>query len=160
MREYWSWGANPWPIHWCELVKRNEIDCGALAAIARAVIASRGQSTASVQLVQRYSSDDTGHWESCWARRGLVADWLDEDIIYHEAVAVLGPSGTVRIWDPTDTAWLEPISPSAYGGILAVRILADPPVAESLRWGASDVLVGGWITFSSGIADDTFKGSQ
>lgn len=149
MAYHWRWGASPWPLHWCELATRERIDCGALAALARMLILSSGSTALGMQLLERYPSDTTAHWRSCWARDGIEASWVSGDIVYHEAVAIIDPAGAARVWDPTDTAWLRFAKPSAYGGIVAFRVSAGDTSVARFRWQGIDAPIGEWTVIDA-----------
>jgi hypothetical protein len=57
LRQKYEWGPSPWPMHWCELVERKVIDCGAHAALAHEAFTARGVTAFRAQFVQRYSAD-------------------------------------------------------------------------------------------------------
>ena len=55
LRAKYKWGPSPWPMHWCEVVRRETIDCGAHAALSREAFGARGLVAFPAQLVQKYS---------------------------------------------------------------------------------------------------------
>ena len=138
LRARYKWGPSPWPIHWCEVVERKVIDCGAHAALAREVFAARGLISFHAQFVQRYSADATGQWRAKWTREDVSCHWLADDIIYHEANALLVGEDEVKLWDGSAGWWVNPRQQGGgYGNLLAVRIFADGQIGggDGFRWG-------------------------
>ncbi|HEX8666899.1 MAG TPA: hypothetical protein VF727_00825 [Allosphingosinicella sp.] len=137
LRERYKWGPSPWPMHWCELVKRKVIDCGAHSALAHEVFSARGLAAFPAQLVQRYSEDATHHWRGKWSEEDVSCHWLDGEHIYHEATAILLGEDEVKIWDSSAGSWVNPRQAGGYGSLAAVRIFADGHYGggDGLRWG-------------------------
>src|SRR5215210_2036228 len=42
LRHRFTWGPSPWPIAWCQVVRRKVLDCGAFAALAHEIFSTRG----------------------------------------------------------------------------------------------------------------------
>lgn len=151
LRARYKWGPSPWPIHWCELVERKVIDCGAHAALAQAVFDARGQTSFHAQLIQKYSPDATSQWRSAWTEEETSCHWLAEDIIYHEATALVLGDDAVKLWDPSAGWWLNPRQQGeGYGNLLAVRIFApsDAAGADGFAWGSRRLTPGRWNQIS------------
>jgi hypothetical protein len=142
LRVKYKWGPSPWPMHWCEVVKRKTIDCGAHAALSQAVFAARGLTAFPAQLVQRYSADATDDWRRSWSREDVSCHWLDGEHIYHEATALLVDADVLKIWDASAGTWLNPRQGSGYGSVSALRVFADP--AGALRWGERRISANVW----------------
>ena len=127
-----------WPIHWCEAVEQKTLDCGALAALAREVFSARGVRNYPAQFIQQYTEVAGRQWSKRWAGDGdgASAHWINEDLIYHEACAVVLRDNEVGLWDPSAGWWVNPRQMGGYGALLAVRLLVtrvNPP-AEFV-WG-------------------------
>ena len=149
LRARYKWGPSSWPIHWCEVVERKVIDCGAHAALAGAVFAARGEISFPAQLIQRYSPAAIEQWRSSWDEERASCHWLAEDIIYHEVVALLVGASAIKLWDASAGCWLDPRQAGdGYGNILAVRIFADRHFAEGLSWGERRLEPGSWNQIS------------
>lgn len=147
LRARYKWGPSPWPMHWCEVVDRDVIDCGAHAALAHTVFTARGQTSFHAQLIQKYSPDATTQWRSAWSEQDVSCHWLSEDVIYHEATALLLDDGEVKLWDPSAGWWLNPRQQgNGYGNLLAVRIFADAGAgrSEGFLWGDRRLQPGSW----------------
>ena len=69
MREKYEWGPSPWPMHWCELVERKIIDCGAHSALAHEAFTARGVTAFRAQFIQRYSPDALAQWRGTGSSR-------------------------------------------------------------------------------------------
>lgn len=147
LRQKYKWGPSPWPMHWCEAVKRDSIDCGAHAALALAAFAARGLTVFPAQLVQRYSGDATEQWRGKWEGEDVSCHWLDGEHIYHEATALLVGEDEVKIWDSSAGSWVEPRQSGGYGSLAAVRICAQGPFGggDGLRWGERRLKPGVWV---------------
>ena len=145
MRETYKWGPTAWPIHWCDAVTRDTLDCGAHAALAHEAFAARGLTSYPAQFVQQYSADATSQWLKKWADEEVSSHWIDEDVIYHEGVA-LRVGEEIKLWDASAGWWINPRQlPRGYGALLAVRIFA--PEGERLSWGEHDIAPGAWHEF-------------
>jgi hypothetical protein len=138
LRQKYKWGPSPWPMHWCEAVKRNTIDCGAHAALAHEAFLARGLTSFPAQLVQKYSHGATDQWRGKWAQEDVSCHWLDGEHIYHEATALLLGDDEVKIWDASAGSWLNPRQAAGgYGSLAAVRIFAEGQAGggDGYRWG-------------------------
>jgi hypothetical protein len=140
----YPWGPSAWPLHWCEAVRSRQLDCGALASLAREAFSARGRVGLPAQLVLGVPKGTTSHWAARWEAAGCRTDWIVGDLAYHEACAVLEGTG-VRVWDPSRGAWLDP------GGTGQVRVVAvriapagRSPVPGGLRWGTVRIGPGAW----------------
>lgn len=147
LRERYKWGPSPWPMHWCEAVKRKTIDCGAHAALAHEAFAARGLTSFPAQLVQSYSEEATEQWRGKWSAEDVSCHWLDDEHIYHEATALLLGEDEIRIWDGSASCWVNPRQEGGYGAVVAVRIFADANYGggDGLRWGERRVKPGVWV---------------
>ena len=147
LRQKYKWGPSPWPMHWCEAVKRKTIDCGAHAALALEAFLARGLETFPAQLVQRYTAEATEQWRGRWEREDVSCHWLDDEHIYHEATALLADGDEVRIWDSSAGSWVDPRPSGGYGSLVAVRICAEGPFGggDGLRWGERRLKPGEWL---------------
>ncbi len=138
IRARYKWGPSAWPIHWCEVVERKVIDCGAHAALAHEVFTARGETSFHAQFVQKYSADATSQWRSKWSEEDVSCHWLTDDIIYHEANALLVGDDEVKLWDGSAGWWVNPRQQgSGYGNLLAVRIFAEGQFGggDGFLWG-------------------------
>ena len=137
LRQKYRWGPSPWPIHWCEAVKRKTIDCGAHAALALEAFRARGVEAFPAQLVQRYSEEATEQWRGKWRSEDVPCHWLDAEHIYHEATALRIGEEEVKIWDASAGCWVTPRQSGGYGSLVAVRICAEGRLGggDGLRWG-------------------------
>lgn len=139
--ERYKWGPCEWPMHWCEAMTAEAMDCGAFAAVGRFLMEASGVSTCPVQLVERYSVDDGAHWSALWAARGCGMDWSEEGLTYHEATGVVS-EGSLRVWDSTRGVWRASSETQGYGSIAAIRCWL--PRESSVSWGMSSLKSGLW----------------
>ena len=144
LRAKYKWGPSPWPMHWCEVVKRKTIDCGAHAALALEAFRARGLTAYPAQLVQRYSAEATRQWSGRWGREDVSCHWLDGDHIYHEATALLVGGDRVKIWDSSAGSWVGPRQDGGYASLVALRIFAAGHDSV-LRWGERRIEPGTWV---------------
>jgi hypothetical protein len=137
LRAKYKWGPSKWPMHWCEVVERETIDCGAHAALALTIFRARGLTAFAVQLVQEFDRNATSQWSGKWASEGVSCHWLDDLHIYHEATALLIESGEVKLWDASAGSWIDSRQrDGGYGSVTAIRIFAEGDHAEAqLHWG-------------------------
>jgi hypothetical protein len=147
LRQKYKWGPSPWPMTWCEAVKRDSIDCGAHAAMALEAFTARGLTAFPAQLVQLYSEDATEQWRGKWKGDDVSCHWLDGDHIYHEATALLVGEDEVKIWDSSAGSWVDPRQAGGYGSLVAVRIVAEGSFGggDGLRWGERRLKPGVWV---------------
>jgi hypothetical protein len=145
MREHSKWGASAWPIHWCEAVDRQVVDCGVHAAMAHEAFVARGLTAFRVQFVQRYSDDAASSWRANWTEQGVSDHWIDGDAIYHEGNAVLVGTDKLKLWDGSAGCWVNPEQKGGYGSLVAVRIAADPATyPRGLSWGERKFRMNQW----------------
>ncbi len=145
LRQKFSWGASSFPIFWCEAVRKNTLDCGALAAITATIFTSRGVKNYRVQMVQRFSENSTHQWSNGWHNTDEQLRWMNGDLIYHEGCAIAAADGELKIWDSSAGWWIDPNSKDGYGALLAVRLSAFnlSPDAQFI-WGKHDINAGQW----------------
>src|SRR5215212_9038375 len=62
LKRLFSWGASEFPIYWCEAVRKSQLDCGALAALAYELFRARGVASMRVQMVQKFSERSIDQW--------------------------------------------------------------------------------------------------
>jgi hypothetical protein len=146
LRARYEWGPSPWPMHWCELVERKVIDCGAHSAVAHEAFAGRGVTAFRAQLIQRYGADAHAQWRSRWAADEVSDHWIGDDVIYHEGNAVLIGGDEVKLWDASAGCWLNPRQTRGYGSLAAVRLLSDGQWGggDGLRWGEHRIKPNVW----------------
>ncbi len=127
IRQHWNWGPVEWPLNWCWIPELKTLDCGALAALARAAFEATGAKTVPVQLIERFDAAAVEHWRAAWMGNRTTPPWMWGELVYHEAVGVL--DGTrIAIWDPTDSDFVDRPTPGAYASAQAIRI--DPPSVD------------------------------
>jgi hypothetical protein len=158
LRERYEWGPSPWPIHWCELVGRKTIDCGAHSALAHEAFEARGLIAFRTQFIQRYSSDAVEQWRLKWRSADISDHWLGTGVIYHEGNAILLATGELKLWDSSAGWWIGPGSVTGYGSLAAVRLLCDAPRERSVHsWGDHPIVLGEWAYFGEGEMLDSRK---
>jgi hypothetical protein len=146
LRQKYPWGPSPWPLHWCEAVERERLDCGAHAAISHELFIARGVRSLPAQFVQLFSRDATRHWAHKWDDDNLRSEWIDGDLIYHEGCAVLTGDDGIKLWDASAGWWINPGQTGGYGGLLGVRIFDPEGVQPApLRWGAHRLPLNVWV---------------
>jgi hypothetical protein len=146
LRQKYKWGPSKWPMHWCEVVGLETIDCGAHSALAHEVFAARGLTSFPAQLVQRYSTDATDEWRGSWEAAQSSCHWLDGEHIYHEATGLLVTGDKLQIWDGSAGTWVNPRQGKGYGSVAAVRIFANGSLAQhcELQWGEQRIQPNSW----------------
>jgi hypothetical protein len=147
LRQKYKWGPSPWPMHWCEAVERDKLDCGAHGAIAHELFTARGVTSFPAQFVQQYSEDATRHWGCKWGEEDVPAAWIDGDLIYHEGCAVLAGDGEIKLWDASAGWWINARQAGGgYGSLAAVRIFADGQWGggDGFRWGVHRIKPNEW----------------
>jgi hypothetical protein len=154
IRQRYKWGPTRWPIHWCEAIPAKTLDCGALAALSQKAYLARGVRCYTTQFVQRYTVEDSRHWYSSWARDQAEVHWIQDDLVYHEACAVVVSDNEIRIWDPTASWWVNPKQFDGYGAVLALRILTPQSVhPQAFNWGVHRVTTNQWQPLESARGD-------
>lgn len=149
LRQRFSWGASPFPIYWCEAVRKEMLDCGALAALAHEVFAVRGVKSFRVQLVQRFSRVATNQWSRSWSENGdAQLRWIDRDLIYHEGCAITSDGREIKVWDASAGWWVDPRGTGdGYGSLLAIRLTTTGGAADAnkkFNWGTHRIAANRW----------------
>ena len=146
MREKYEWGPSPWPMHWCTLVERKVIDCGAHSALAHEAFTARGVTAFRAQFIQRYSPDALAQWRGKWGEDNVSDHWIGDDVIYHEGNAILVGEDEVKLWDSSAGWWLNPRQGSGYGTLAAVRLFAEGQWGggDGFRWGVHRIKPNEW----------------
>ena len=152
LRQKYEWGPSAWPMHWCEVVERKVIDCGAHAALAHEAFTARGVTAFRAQFVQRYSADATSQWRKKWEDEQVSGHWLGDDVIYHEGNALLVGEDEVKLWDASAGWWINPRQAGGgYGSLEAVRIFAEGQWGggDGLLWGEHRIIPNEWHQVSA-----------
>jgi hypothetical protein len=146
LRIRFKWGPSSWPMHWCEVVERDTLDCGAHAALACTAFTARGLAAFPVQLVQTYSAEAGEHWHDIWAAENVSCHWLDGDHIYHEATGVVTGANELGIWDGSTGSWVNALqSGGGYGSLVALRVLCGQAAGQAdLSWGSRTIKTNRW----------------
>ena len=146
LRQKYEWGPSSWPMHWCDVVERKVIDCGAHAALAHEAFTARGVTAFRAQFIQKYSSDATAQWRKKWGDEQVSDHWLTDDNIYHEGNALLVGEDEVKLWDASAGWWVNPRQAGGYGSLVAVRIFADGQWGggDGFRWGEHRIKPNEW----------------
>jgi len=154
IRKQYEWGPSSWPMHWCEALNSQVIDCGAHAALAQEAFEARGLTAFQAQFVQSYGSNAIAQWRTRWAAADVSDHWLGEGQIYHEGNALLVGGDEVKLWDGSASCWLNPIQTSGYGGLIAVRIVTNGARLAPVRWGDHVVTPDVWQSLPASGASD------
>ncbi len=143
MRQKYEWGPSVWPLHWCQVVGRKSIDCGAHAAIAHEAFTARGVTAFRAQFIQRYSPEAVTQWRLKWSEEQASDHWLEDDFIYHEGNALLVGQDEVKLWDASAGWWINPRQSGGYGSLAAVRLFTEGR-SEPFRWGEHRIMPDEW----------------
>ena len=141
----YPWGPGRWPLHWCEAVKAEELDCGAHQALTMEAFRARGVRVVPVQLIQIQEGHNLGHFQARWEDGGGSPAWVSSGSAYHEAVATI-IQGTAEVWDGTVNAWLSPDHVRGVRGIAGIRIGGPDASGEVVCWRGLDVPLGEWVS--------------
>ena len=145
IRQRVTWGPSRWPLYWCDAVESKTLDCGALAALAKEAFSARDVTTYTAQFIQQYTRGDSCHWYRSWERAEAPVHWIQGELVYHEACAVVVCESEIRIWDPTASWWVDPKQVTGYSGVLAARVLIPQrDVPRSFDWGTHRLLPNEW----------------
>lgn len=140
----WPWGPSAWPLHWCQAMEMEELDCGAHQALSMEAFRARGMRVLPVQLVQRQEAHNMEHWHQRWSDGGASPAWAQGAAGYHEACAVVDGQGRAEVWDATVNSWLTPDLVQGVRSIAAIRIGGAVPSDEVVTWRGVPVPVGRW----------------
>ena len=138
-----KWGPSTYPIHWCEAVRRETLDCGALAALAHEAFSVRGVRSFRAQFVQRFSEVAAAQWSCSWSAAGVPTAWISDNLIYHEGCAVAVGRKEIKVWDASAGWWLDPRTTSGYGSLAAIRIHSLKG-DEGVNWGTHEIPANRW----------------
>ena len=117
----WRWGPSRWPLTWCEAVRAERLDCGALTELAVEASLVSGFPVVKIQLVQEWDRERLLEWQARWAAVGVDSSWIQAPFAYHELVGVLR-GASVMLWDPVDGLCREGGQPG-YGRVVAIRLV-------------------------------------
>ena len=145
LRKKFKWGPLKWPIHWCEVVQQETLDCGALAALSYELFRARGVRSFPAQFILEFNDVSTRHWSETWSAAGSCLSWISEGLIYHEGCAIAVLDNEIKLWDATATWWINPKQFGGYAGLLAVRVFDIAVVtANTLIWGRHRIPANIW----------------
>lgn len=150
IRAKYKWGPSHWPMTWCDAIKQEELDCGALAALTIEVFRARGVNCYPVQLIQQYDANTTSHWIRKWKEDEAHSDWIGHAMIYHEACAVEIVPSEIKVWDPSAGWWANQKQAGGYGSIRSIRVCAANGADDQLLvWGSHNLKLNEWFTIPS-----------
>ena len=147
------WGPTRWPLHWCEAMERDELDCGAHSALALEAFRARGVPAVTVQLVQRQEPHHVAHWHERWSVGGGSPGWAQGSAGYHEACGVVR-DGRIEVWDSTVNAWLSPAHVRGVRSVAAVRVPPHAGLVEPVSWRGLRLPPGEWVVPGEPRADE------
>lgn len=139
------WGPSRWPLHWCEAMDADELDCGAHSALTLESFRARGVPAVTVQLIQRQEPHHMAHWHERWSAGGGSPSWAQGSAGYHEACGVVR-DGRIEVWDSTVNAWLSPTHVRGVRSIAAVRVPPQAGLAQAVTWRGLPLAPGEWVT--------------
>ncbi len=151
LRKKFKWGPSKWPIHWCEIVQAETLDCGALAALSHELFGARDVRSFPAQFILEFNDVSLRHWSETWSAAGSAVPWLNEGLIYHEGCAVDVGSPQIKLWDATATWWINPKQFGGYAGLLAVRVFAA--TGSAFIWGNHRIPANSWHKVERATAD-------
>lgn len=144
IREHFRWGPSAHPIYWCQSITSETLDCGALAALTRESLCTRGIPVLPAQLIVKVTEQDCIHWLRIWQNKGISCNWIIPPFIFHEVCALLSELGNkITIWDPSNNCWVHPDQVPGYGRPVALRVLAED--ATIMQWGDDEVRTNEWM---------------
>ncbi|MCA1589003.1 MAG: hypothetical protein LC734_01170 [Acidobacteria bacterium] len=146
LSQKFKWGASRYPIHWCEAVRRDTLDCGVLSAFAHEVLRSRGIRRFRTQFVQQFSELAGEQWATSWADSGASLDWIGRGHIYHEGNAVAVSENEIKIWDASAGWWVDSRTTAGYGSTRALKITCDK--IQIFKWGEHLITANEWTTLA------------
>lgn len=151
----WKWGPVEWPLHWCEAMAAERLDCGALAALGRTAVEVSGAAVLPVQLVKQFDPSAIESWRESW-RNANVAPWTWVDYVYHEAIALLDGT-SVSLWDTTSACWVDAKAIEGYASLAAVRLCPAPSrdgaaTPAAVQWRERWLAVGIWHRMEAGLS--------
>ncbi len=154
LRKQFKWGPSKWPIHWCEAVQQEVLDCGALGALSHQLFLERGVRSFPAQFILEFNDVSTRHWSETWGAAGSCTPWIADGLIYHEGCAVAVSNTEIKLWDATATWWINPKQFGGYAGLLAARIF-DPQADGSAvyTWGKHQLLPNKWQKIERATGD-------
>lgn len=144
IRERYEWGPSSWPLYWCEAIKREKLDCGALSALALAAFAERGVQAYPCQIIRKYDRRTIEQWRAAWGREGCLADWAVGEYAYHEVCAIVR-GRRLEVWDPSCNERVSANDNPGYGSAVALRVRGAEDRSESFMWGSQVVPLNRWV---------------
>lgn len=140
----YKWGPSCWPISWCQVVRQDTLDSGALAALAIEIFAARGIHSFPVQLIQQFDESATRQYLERWEGDEASTHWIMGELIYHEACAVIVRENEIRIWHPSAGSWINPKQFGGYGAVIALRLISHVYSPTIFYWGTHNIIPNQW----------------
>jgi len=141
LREKYRWGPVQHPMFWCQLIRARELDCGAFSAVVREIYQSRGVVALPVQAILEYPLHVIQHWKEMWRKKGISINWIWEKYVYHEIVGVISKDNKIKIYDPVENVWINPLGYVERGRLVALRIIGGP---SRLYWEGRHIITNRW----------------
>lgn len=148
IRTRFGWGPVVYPIFWCDIARRDHLDCGVHAALAQEVMCRRGISAYRAQFVLEFSRDAAAQWRRRWESEKAHSGWLSGQLAYHEGCAIGDGGDEIKLWDPSSEWWVDPRVTSGYGSFRAVRVVLSKPAV--LSWSQHQIHANVWNVIDGG----------
>ena len=151
IRKRYDWGPSQWPLHWCDALNAEVIDCGAHAALAQEAFEARGLASFRAQFVQAYDGRAIDQWRTRWDEAEVSDHWLGDRYIYHEGNALFVDQNEVKLWDGSSGTWLNPGQTRGYGSLLACRLMAPSSATNPcyVTWGRHRLYFNEWLKLNA-----------
>ncbi len=144
LKRHFKWGPVQWPLSWCEAVQRTSIDCGVFAAFAREIFEQADEGHFEIypaQIILDQPKTFTDQWSMKWSPVFRDFNWIGEGHVYHEVCAIVDTSSDrVRIYDPTEGVWIDPMLERGINNVIGVNIKSP----RMLDWGTLRVGLDQW----------------
>lgn len=141
--EDFEWGPTQWPIHWCELMKVETIDCGVFSALARSILCRLGIPAYPAQVIHRKTEASVPHIRGIWKEAQSADDFFaGSSYSYHELCLIDPPESTMPILFDTSYGirFGNFSSNDIYDAVSALRV--ESP--RALKWYDIHLKDGNW----------------
>lgn len=102
LEDSFKWGANVWPLYWCELSMLSEIDCGAFASLFSHCLEVAQVPHNHAQVIFGASQQERAEWETMWRKASASTAWILDGHVYHESVVAHQSDSASLLIDTTD----------------------------------------------------------
>ena len=146
-----DWGAQSWPLYWCDLNQRRQIDCGAFASIFSQCLMIAEVPHNRVQVIFPASPQERVKWSQTWCDASASTAWILDGHAYHESIIVHADKRESVFIDTTDMVAIEARCDDPRYSPRFVRVVPDGwrPKTNEVAVAGRSLQIGTWQTWET-----------